>query len=74
MLAINGRAGETDCGQHAIEQFAGPADERQAFNVLVAARSFADEHKPRRRAAVGKDKLRRGRLQSAAIKFFENAT
>ena len=39
---INGCAVETDRGQHAIEQFAGPADERQALNVFVAAGSFPD--------------------------------
>ena len=69
---VDRRAVEADRRQHAVEQFAGAADERQALDVLVAAGCFADEHHARLRVAVGEDKLAGGCLQRAAVEFIEN--
>ena len=44
---VDRRAVEADGRQHAVEQFAGAADEGQALDVLVAAGRFADEHHAR---------------------------
>src|SRR5262249_32759004 len=43
--------------QHAIQELAGAADERQPGNVLVTPGSLADEHHPRFRVSIGEDKL-----------------
>ena len=71
---IDRRAVEADRRQHAVEQFAGAADERQALDVFVTARGFADEHHACFWVAVGEDKLTGGCLQRAAVEFIENAT
>ena len=63
---------EADRRQHAVEQFAGAADEGQALDVFVAAGRFADEHHARPWVAVGEHQLRRGRFQRAAVEFVEN--
>ena len=70
---VDRRAVEPDRRQHAVEQFAGAADEGQALDVFVAARRFADEHHARLRIAVGEDELGRGRLERAALEFVEQA-
>ncbi len=69
---VDFRAVEADRRQHAVEQFAGTADEGQALDVFVAAGRFADEHHARLRIAVGEYQLRRGRLQRAAVEFLQN--
>ena len=63
---------EADRGQHAVEQFAGAADEGQALDVFVAAGRFADEHQPCLRIAVGEHQLRGGRLEGAAVESLQN--
>src|SRR6478735_11339503 len=70
---VNQCAIEADRRQHAVEQFAGSADEGQAFNVFVAAGGFANEHQPCRRVAIGEDELRGSCFQGAAIEFVENS-
>ena len=62
---------EADRGDHAVEQLARAADERQALDVLVAAGRLADEHHARLRIAVGEHELGRGRSQRAAVEFVE---
>ncbi|MGY4425858.1 hypothetical protein ACVWY2_008307 [Bradyrhizobium sp. JR6.1] len=52
---------------HAVEQLAGAADERQSLDVFVAARRLADEHHARLWIAIGKHQPGRGVLQRAAV-------
>ena len=63
---------EPDRRQHAVEQLAGAADERQALDVLVAARRLADEHHARLRIAVGEHQAARGGVQRAAVEAVEH--
>ena len=64
---VDVRFAQTDGRQHLVEQLAGAADERLAFQVLVAAGRLADQHQPRlRRAAVEAEVLGR-RLEAAAV-------
>ena len=58
---------QADRREHAVEKLAGPADEGQALDVLVAARRFADQHDPAFRIAVGEDELRRRQAEIAAV-------
>ncbi len=63
---------EADRGQHFIEKLAGPADERLALQVLVAARRLADDHQAGLGvAAIEAERLCR-RLERAAIELFEH--
>ena len=69
---VDARAVEADGGQHAVEQFAGAADEGQALDVFVAAGRLADEHHPRLRIAVGEHQLGGGGLQRAAFEALQH--
>ena len=62
---------EPDRRDHAVEQLAGTADERQALDVLVAPGRLADEHDARLRIAVGEHQPRGGVFQRAAVEFFQ---
>src|SRR5215472_18768224 len=50
---------ETDGGDHAVEQLAGPSDEWAAGNIFIVTRRLAYEHDAALRIAVGKNQLRR---------------
>ena len=62
---------EPDRLDHAVEQFAGAADERAAGNIFLMAGRLADEHHAAFRIAVGENQLRRGVAQRAAFEAFE---
>ena len=64
---IGGCPVEADCREHLVEQPARAADEGQAFEVLVAARRFADQHQVGVRIAVGKDQVLGGEFEVAAV-------
>jgi hypothetical protein len=75
---IDRRAIEPDRRQHAVEQLAGAADERQALDVLVASWRLAHEHHARLRVAVGEHELGGGgahaqpsKRSRIAAQFFE---
>ena len=62
---------EPDRRDHPVQQFAGTSDERQAFDILVAAGRFADEHDARLGIAVGEHQPRRGVFQRASVEIFQ---
>ena len=49
------RARQLQCGQHAVEQLPGLADERFSAQVLLLARSLADDHPARAPVADAED-------------------
>src|SRR6266566_1123100 len=66
---LHSAAVETDRRQHAVEQLPGAADKRPSDAVFVRTGRLADDHDRRRRVAVDKNRVRRGPLQRAAVKF-----
>jgi len=73
MLRYRRSCDEPDRRHHQIEQFAGAPDERQALEVLLAARRLADEHHARLRIAVGEDELFGHGAQRAAFEFRQDS-
>ena len=69
---VNRCAIEADRRQHPVEQFAGPADERQTLDVFVASRRFADKHQPRVRIAICEDQLGRSRFEGTTLEPVEH--
>src|SRR5262245_34380935 len=61
------RFAEADRRQHLIEQLPRPADERLAFEVLLASRRLADQHHAGFRRTTVKAQILGRRLESAAV-------
>ena len=68
---VGAAAVEPDRRDHAVQQLARAADERQPLEVFLASGGLADEHDARLRVAVGKHQPRGGRFQRAAVEIFQ---
>ena len=80
-LAITGRApvhdirnvnilpGQSDRGEHPVQQLAGATNKGQALAVLVGARRLADEHDSGGWIAIRKDQIGGMPLQFAALEI-----
>src|SRR4029079_6958268 len=68
---VGARTVEPYRSNHAVQQLAGTADERQPLKVFLPAGSLADEHDARLRVTIGEYQPRGRCFQRAAIETFE---